>query len=61
MGNMLRLALLFLVLALAVGALAVIGPEGDETGIKKIGFLLLLVLFIVSAAASAWRGQLPPD
>lgn len=57
--TMLRLAYAFLILALIVGAVVVAGPADEMADAWKAGFLLLLVLFIVSATASALRGKPP--
>jgi len=45
---MLGLALLFLIIALIAGGLGLWGVAGAATGIAKILFSVLLVLFIVS-------------
>ena len=45
---MLRLAILFAVLALVSGALGFFGLEGSMMQIARILFLLFVVLFIVS-------------
>lgn len=54
---MLRLAIFFLSLALLAAALGFTGIGGEYVNLAKVSFLALLVLFILSATASALRGR----
>ena len=54
-----RLAMLFLLLAALVGLFGLLGFAGEFAWLARAGFLGLLVMFIISAAASAWQSQSP--
>jgi uncharacterized membrane protein YtjA (UPF0391 family) len=56
-GNFSRLAVLSLLLALIAAALGFAGLVGDFEWLARTSFLVLLVIFIVTAAASAWTGR----
>jgi uncharacterized membrane protein YtjA (UPF0391 family) len=56
---MLQLAILFLILAIVAGLLGYGGLMADFTGIGQILFLVFIVLFLLSAVASAIRGRPP--
>ena len=56
---MLQLAILFLVLALVAGVLGYGGMMVQFAGFAQILFFVFVVLFLISAVASALRGRPP--
>lgn len=54
---MLRMAMLFLVLALVAGAFGFLGVASAAVGIAKILFWLFVVLFVVSLVAGVAAGR----
>ena len=56
---MLRLAVLFLILAIVAGLLGYGGLMADFAGIGRILFIVFIVLFLISAVVSSMRGRPP--
>jgi uncharacterized membrane protein YtjA (UPF0391 family) len=56
---MLQLAITLLVLALIAALLGFGGLAGEFVGFAQILFFVFLVLFLISAVASALRGRPP--
>lgn len=54
---MLRMAMLFLVLAIVAGAFGFLGVASAAVGIAKIVFWLFVVLFVVSLVAGVAAGR----
>ena len=54
---MIRLAVVFICLAILAAFLTVTGLAGDYHSLVKMSFLCFLLLFIITAAASAWQGE----
>ena len=57
---MLRLALLFLVIALIAGALGIFQVQFLASQIAWILFVIFIILFLVSLVFGGWRGAPPP-
>ena len=57
---MLRLAIVFLVIALLAGALGLFHVEAISSQIAWILFVVFLILFVVSLVFGRWRGGSPP-
>ena len=57
---MLRLALLFLIIALIAGALGVFNVAVISSQIAWTLFVIFLILFLVSLIAGGVRGPVPP-
>jgi uncharacterized membrane protein YtjA (UPF0391 family) len=57
---MLRLAIVFLVIALVAGALGLFHVEAVSAQIAWILFAVFLILFVVSLLFGGWRGGSPP-
>jgi uncharacterized membrane protein YtjA (UPF0391 family) len=56
---MLQLALTFLVLALVAGLLGFTPIAASFAGVAHVLFVVFLILFLISAVASALRGHPP--
>jgi uncharacterized membrane protein YtjA (UPF0391 family) len=56
---MLRWTLLFLVIALIAGVFGFTGIAGASTDIARTLFFIFLVLLIISAIVSAFKGRPP--
>jgi len=59
-GAMLRLALLFLLVALLAGAFGLYGVESVAVDFARIAFFLFLVLFAISLVFGLARSNPPP-
>jgi uncharacterized membrane protein YtjA (UPF0391 family) len=57
---MLQWALTFLVVALIAGLLGFGGLAAVSVGFARVLFVIFLVLFLIAAAAHAFRGKAPP-
>jgi uncharacterized membrane protein YtjA (UPF0391 family) len=58
---MLRLALLFLVIAILASLFGFTGIAGTSSGLAQVFFFVFLVLFAVSLIAGLATGRQPPD
>lgn len=56
---MLKMAFLFLVIAMIAAVFGFGGIASASAGMAKIVFAIFLVLFIISALASALKGKAP--
>ena len=56
---MLRLAIVFLVIALIAGLLGVTGVAAVSSEIAWVLFVIFLILFLVSLIAGGWRWRSP--